>query len=222
VNTVSTRRNSSQALNPNIKSLNYLNNIFAKIEAGVSGAREAIMLSLEGYVAECTGDNIFYVKGKRLVTPPSVGGGAGRHHPRGGDGIWPRRWGWSRKRNCLPLLSLYTADEVFLTGTAAEVIPVVKIDARPIGDGKPGPQTRRLIDSVPRNSPRRDGGNLARIFLKGTFAVDLALDKKKPWTGWEKALELGKTTFLWRTYVKSIYRTCPAGDSDRPRRSETA
>jgi branched-chain amino acid aminotransferase len=74
VNTVSTRRNSSQALNPNIKSLNYLNNILAKIEAGLSGAREAIMLSLEGYVAECTGDNLFYVKGNRLVTPPPSAG----------------------------------------------------------------------------------------------------------------------------------------------------
>src|SRR5688572_19797195 len=74
VNTVSTRRNSSQAVNPNIKSLNYLNNILAKIEAGLSGAREAIMLSLEGYVAECTGDNIFFIKGDRLVTPTTAAG----------------------------------------------------------------------------------------------------------------------------------------------------
>jgi branched-chain amino acid aminotransferase len=144
VNTVSTRRNSSQALNPNIKSLNYLNNILAKIEAGLSGAREAIMLSLEGYVAECTGDNLFYVKGKRLVTPPPSAG-ALEGITRGAVLDLAPSLGLVTEEKLFTPFELYTADEVFLTGTAAEVIPVVKIDARPIGDGKPGAQTRRLI-----------------------------------------------------------------------------
>lgn len=146
VNTVSTRRNSSQALNPNIKSLNYLNNILAKIEAGVSGAREAIMLSLEGYVAECTGDNIFFVKGHRLVTPPSAAG-ALEGITRGAVMALATTVGLGVEERLFTTFDLYTADEVFLTGTAAEVIPVVQIDARPIGTGKPGPQTQRLIEA---------------------------------------------------------------------------
>jgi branched-chain amino acid aminotransferase len=108
VNTVSTRRTPSQALSPNIKSLNYLNNIMAKIEAGLSGAREAIMLSTEGYVAECTGDNIFYFKDGRLVTPPVGGGRLGGDHTGGRDGIG-RRGGhrrrgdaFSRRSTCTP------------------------------------------------------------------------------------------------------------------------
>ncbi|MBK8574165.1 MAG: branched-chain-amino-acid transaminase [Elusimicrobia bacterium] len=146
VNTVSTRRNSSQALNPNIKSLNYLNNILAKIEAGVSGAREAIMLSLEGYVAECTGDNIFFIKGKRLVTPPSTAG-ALEGITRGAVMQLSSTVGMTAEERLFTTFDLYTADEVFLTGTAAEVIPVVKIDARPIGSGTPGHQTKRLIEA---------------------------------------------------------------------------
>ncbi len=146
INTVSTRRNSSQALNPNIKSLNYLNNILAKIEAGVSGAREAIMLSLEGYVAECTGDNIFFIKGQRLVTPPAAAG-ALEGITRGAVMELAPAVGFSVEERLFTPFDLYTADEVFLTGTAAEVIPVVKIDARPIGQGKPGPQTKRLIEA---------------------------------------------------------------------------
>lgn len=155
VNTVSTRRNSSQALNPNIKSLNYLNNILAKIEAGLSGAREAIMLSLEGYVAECTGDNLFYVKGKRLVTPPPSAG-ALEGITRGAVLDLAPSLGLVTEEKLFTPFELYTADEVFLTGTAAEVIPVVKIDARPIGDGKPGTQTRHLITSF-HALTQRDG-----------------------------------------------------------------
>jgi branched-chain amino acid aminotransferase len=146
INTVSTRRNSSQALNPNIKSLNYLNNILAKIEAGVSGAREAIMLSLEGYVAECTGDNIFFIKGKSLVTPPSTAG-ALEGITRGAVMELASSVGLTAEERLFTTFDLYTADEVFLTGTAAEVIPVVKIDARPIGQGTPGTQTKQLINA---------------------------------------------------------------------------
>jgi branched-chain amino acid aminotransferase len=153
--TVSTRRNSVQSLNPNIKSLNYLNNILAKIEANLLKAPEAIMLNLEGFVAECTGDNIFFINGKRLVTPPTSAGAL--------DGI---------TRNCVIELAdgvglkaeeklftpfdLYTADEVFLTGTAAEVIPVIKIDSRPIGSGQPGPLTQKLIRAF-RDLTAREG-----------------------------------------------------------------
>ena len=155
VNTVSTRRNSSQALNPNIKSLNYLNNILAKIEAGLSGAREAIKLSLEGYVAECTGDNIFFIKGNRLVTPPTVAGAL--------EGITRAVvWGLASGAGLVPEemlftpFDLFTADEVFLTGTAAEVIPVVRIDARTIGAGRPGPKTQKLIQAF-RELAGREG-----------------------------------------------------------------
>jgi branched-chain amino acid aminotransferase len=155
VNTVSTRRNSSQAVNPNIKSLNYLNNILAKIEAGVSGAREAIMLSLEGYVAECTGDNIFFVKGDRLVTPPSAAG-ALEGITRGAVMELASSVSLVVEEKLFTPFDLYTADEVFLTGTAAEVIPVVKIDARAIGQGKPGPQTKRLIEAF-HQLTQRDG-----------------------------------------------------------------
>ncbi|HMU95728.1 MAG TPA: branched-chain-amino-acid transaminase [Elusimicrobiota bacterium] len=155
VNTVSTRRNSSQALNPNIKSLNYLNNILAKIEAGLSGAREAIMLSLEGYVAECTGDNIFFIKGNRLVTPPTVAGAlegitrAVVWNLASGAGLVPEEMLFTP-------FDLFTADEVFLTGTAAEVIPVVRIDARTIGAGRPGPKTQKLIQAF-RELAGREG-----------------------------------------------------------------
>jgi branched-chain amino acid aminotransferase len=155
VNTVSTRRNSSQAVSPNIKSLNYLNNILAKIEAGLSGVKEAIMLSTEGYVAECTGDNIFYLKGKRLVTPPTAAGAL--------EGITRAvvldlapSLGFAAEERFFTPFDLHTADEVFLTGTAAEVVPVVRIDARTIGDGRPGPHTRRLIESF-RELTGREG-----------------------------------------------------------------
>ncbi len=155
VNTVSTRRNSSQAVNPNIKSLNYLNNILAKIEAGLSGAQEAIMLSLEGYVAECTGDNIFFIKGRRLATPPTVAG-ALEGITRAVVAELAPTLGLAYEERLFTPFDLFTADEVFLTGTAAEVIPVVRIDARTIGDGRPGPQTQRLIKAF-RDLTGREG-----------------------------------------------------------------
>ncbi len=142
---VSTRRNIPQAINPCIKSLNYLNNILAKIEAVRAGVPEAILLNAEGYVAECTGDNIFICKENTIITPPTWAGAL--------DGI-TRRTVMDIAKNKLKLLvkedlmtpyHLYTADECFLTGTAAEVIPVTKIDSRQIGDGKPGKTTIKLI-----------------------------------------------------------------------------
>lgn len=155
VNTVSTRRNSIQALNPNIKSLNYLNNILAKIEAGLSGVREAIMLSLEGYVAECTGDNIFYIKGNRLVTPPPVAG-ALEGITRAAVMDLAAQAGLTVEERLFTPVDLYTAEEVFLTGTAAEVIPVIRIDARTIGTGKPGAKTQKLIAAF-RDLANREG-----------------------------------------------------------------
>lgn len=155
VNTVSTRRTPSQALSPNIKSLNYLNNIMAKIEAGLSGAREAIMLSTEGYVAECTGDNIFYFKDGRLVTPP-LAAGALEGITRAVVMRLAADSGIPVEERFFTPFDLHTADEVFLTGTAAEVVPVVKIDARSIGDGRPGERTRRLIAAF-REVTQRDG-----------------------------------------------------------------
>ena len=141
--TVATVRNVSEALNPNIKSLNYLNNILAKIEAINSGVPEAVMLNSHGFVAEATGDNIFIVKSKTLLTPP----------PNAGilEGITrnvvmdlARQAGYDVREQMLTRYDLYTADEMFLTGTAAEVIPVVDIDRRVIGNGKPGKITQDM------------------------------------------------------------------------------
>ena len=142
--TVPTRRNDIESLNPAIKSLNYLNNILAKIEATNSGALEALMLNREGYVVECSGDNIFIVKNGTLLTPPiSVGTLEGITRNVVID------LAQSFKINCLePFLTrydLYNSDEVFLTGTAAEIIPVTELDGRIIKDGEVGPFTKRLM-----------------------------------------------------------------------------
>lgn len=142
--TVPTVRNLHSALNPAIKSLNYLNNILAKIEATQAGCEEAVMLNPEGYVAECTGDNIFIVRGNELLTPPLAAGAL--------YGITRRvvmeiatESGLKVSESNLTRYDLFNADECFLTGSAAELIPVVKIDGRVIGAGKPGPVTERLI-----------------------------------------------------------------------------
>jgi branched-chain amino acid aminotransferase len=141
--TASTLRNHPGALSPRIKSLNYLNNILAKIEATDAGCQEAIMLNHKGEVAECTGDNIFIVKKGVLKTPSTEAGIL--------EGITRNAViGLAQKARLpvqeIPLLrhDIFTADECFLTGTAAEVIPVVKLDGRAIGDGKPGPVTHDL------------------------------------------------------------------------------
>jgi len=144
--TVPTVRNLHSALNPAIKSLNYLNNILAKIEANNAGCEEAIMLNAEGFVAECTGDNIFIVHGKQLKTPP-LSAGALYGITRGVvmDLALDSRLAVSEPN--LTRYDLFNADECFLTGTGAEIIPVVKIDGRVIGTGQPGPVTRELISS---------------------------------------------------------------------------
>ncbi len=142
--TVSTQRNHPAALSPRIKSLNYLNNILAKIEGLQAGCIEALMLNHKGEIAECTGDNIFLVRKGSLLTPPNEAGileGVTRDAVIG----LARREGIEVREVPLTKHDVYIADECFLTGTAAEVVPVTKVDSRRIGDGKPGPITRTLI-----------------------------------------------------------------------------
>ena len=142
--TVATTRNLSNAVNPAIKSLNYLNNILAKIEANNAGVEEAIMLNSEGFVAECTGDNIFILKGGRMMTPP-LSAGALYGITRGVVMDMAREASIPVSEPNLTRYDLFVADECFLTGTGAELIPVTKIDGRVIGTGKPGPVTRSLV-----------------------------------------------------------------------------
>lgn len=141
---VPTRRNLPEALNPRIKSLNYLNNIMAKMEGIDRGAPEAVMLSAEGYVAECTGDNIFIVSRGRLLTPPTYIGALEGITRNAVIGL-AREMKLGCGEEILTRHDLYNADECFLTGTAAEIIPVVKIDGRAIGTGKRGKLTGRLL-----------------------------------------------------------------------------
>ncbi|GIX01412.1 MAG: hypothetical protein KatS3mg112_0349 [Thermogutta sp.] len=147
--TVSTVRNHPAALSPRIKSLNYLNNILAKIEGLQAGCIEALMLNHKGEVAECTGDNIFLVRRGELFTPPREAGileGITR------AAVIELAQEAGLKVHEVPLTKhdVYIADECFLTGTAAEIVPVVKVDSRPIGDGKPGPITRDLMERFHR------------------------------------------------------------------------
>jgi branched-chain amino acid aminotransferase len=142
--TVPTVRNLHSALNPAIKSLNYLNNILAKIEAGNAGCEEAVMLNAEGFVAECTGDNLFIVSKGELQTPP-LSAGALYGITRQVVMELAASSGMSVVERNLTRHELFIAEECFLTGTGAELIPVVKIDGRVIGTGKPGPVTRRLV-----------------------------------------------------------------------------
>jgi len=144
--TVPTTRNFANAINPAIKSLNYLNNILAKIEAKIGGCEEAIMLNPEGFVAECTGDNVFIVQGGQLLTPP-LSAGALRGITRGAVLDLAREQGIEASEPALSRYDLYCADECFITGTAAEIVPVVKIDGRVIGNGRPGKLTRRFIQA---------------------------------------------------------------------------
>lgn len=141
--TVATTRMLSNSVNPAIKSLNYLNNILAKIEANTAGVEEAIMLNSEGFVAECTGDNIFIVQKGRLMTPP-LSAGALYGITRNTVIDCARELGVPVTEPNLTRYDLFTADECFLTGTGAELIPVVKIDSRVIGTGKPGPVYGKL------------------------------------------------------------------------------
>ncbi|HAV63743.1 MAG TPA: branched-chain-amino-acid transaminase [Verrucomicrobiales bacterium] len=142
--TVPTTRNLVNAVNPAIKSLNYLNNILAKIEANNAGVEEAVMLNQHGFVAECTGDNIFIVRKNELLTPPLTAG-ALYGITRGVVMELGREEGLSVRETDLTRYDLFVAEECFLTGTGAELIPVVKIDGRVIGSGKPGQITRNLV-----------------------------------------------------------------------------
>lgn len=142
--TVSTMRNHPAALNPRIKSLNYLNNILAKIEGLQAGCIEALMLNHKGEVAECTGDNLFLVRDGNVLTPP-IDAGVLEGITRDAVIELARQGGIPVREIPLTKHDVYIADECFLTGTAAEVVPVVKVDSRTIGDGKPGSITRDLI-----------------------------------------------------------------------------
>ncbi len=147
--TVSTLRNHPAALSPRIKSLNYLNNILAKIEGLQAGCIEALMLNHKGEVAECTGDNIFIARFGKLMTPPNEAGileGITRESVIG----LARQSGIEVLEIPLTKHDIYIADECFLTGTAAEIVPVVKVDSRKIGDGRPGPMTRDLMQQFHR------------------------------------------------------------------------
>lgn len=153
--TVPTVRNLPEALNPQLKSLNYLNNIMAKIEASNAGYQEAIMLNFQGYVAECTGDNIFICKKGCLTTPPTYLG-ALKGITRNAIIELAQKERIPFEERVLTRHDLFNAEEVFLTGTAAEVIPVVKIDGRTIGASKPGRITLRLMKGF-RKLTQTDG-----------------------------------------------------------------
>ena len=153
--TVPTPRNLPEALNPQIKSLNYLNNILAKIEATNAGVQEALMLSAHGYVAECTGDNIFIVQGGALLTPPPYAGIL-RGITRGCVMDLAVKSRIPVREEMMTRHDLYNADECFLTGTAAEIAPIVKIDGRVIGASRPGKVTLKLMRDF-RKATRTDG-----------------------------------------------------------------
>jgi len=144
--TASTRRIPLECVDPRIKSLNYLNNILAKIEARKAGVPEAIMLNLRGRVAECTADNIFMTKNGSLLTP-RLTEGALPGVTRATVLELAKKAGMKTKETVLGLHDFYNADEVFLTGTGAEIVPVVTIDGRMIGNGKPGRRTHELLDA---------------------------------------------------------------------------
>ncbi len=153
--TAKTRRNHPSALDPRIKSLNYLNNILAKIEAIAAGTDEALMLTVDGKVAECTGDNVFIVKNGELSSPPPDLGAL--------EGITQRAViDLAGKKNLpfvfreMQLEDIYDAEECFLTGTAAEIVPVVSLDGKTIGDGRPGKVTKLLLGDF-RELTKTDG-----------------------------------------------------------------
>lgn len=151
---VASRRNTPDALDPRIKSMNYLNNVLVKIEAAQAGVLEALMLNQQGYVCEGSGDNVFIVKDGKVLTPPSYLGAL--------EGITRNsvielceRLNISYEERPFTRHDVYVADEVFLTGTAAELIPVVKVDSREIGDGKPGSVTKRLTEEFKKLTRER-------------------------------------------------------------------
>jgi branched-chain amino acid aminotransferase len=142
--TVATTRNLHSALNPAIKSLNYLNNILAKIEGNLYGAQESVMLNQQGFVAECTADNIFAIKQDTILTPPVSDGALGGITRRLMFEL-AREMGREIKETNLTRYDLFVADELFLTGTGAEVVPISEVDGRKIGSGRVGPLTQEFI-----------------------------------------------------------------------------
>jgi branched-chain amino acid aminotransferase len=154
--TVGTRRTNPAALPPTVKSLNYLNNILAKMEARQAGCLEAIMLNDQGYVAECTGDNIFAIH-KGTILTPAASQGALKGITRDTIIDIAAELGLPFREANLTRYDIWNADECFLTGTAAEVIPVVKLDGRQIGTGQPGTLTRRVLEAFHR-----------RVLVEGT------------------------------------------------------
>jgi branched-chain amino acid aminotransferase len=163
--TVPTRRNVAEALSPKIKSLNYLNNILAKVEASQRGALEAILLTHDGYVAECTADNLFILRKGRLLTPPTWQGAL--------EGVTRQAViELAKKRKVtvaeepMTRYDVYTAQEAFMTGTAAEIVPVTALDGRSIGTGEPGPLTRHLMQDY-RALTRREGDRIPAARPKG-------------------------------------------------------
>ncbi|MBN1492791.1 MAG: branched-chain-amino-acid transaminase [Candidatus Omnitrophica bacterium] len=151
--TVPTMRNLPETLNPSIKSLNYLNNIMAKIEACNAGCIEAIMLNKDGYVLECTGDNVFIVKRGKLITPPTYLG-ALEGITRNAIIECAKKLKIACEERILTRHDLFNADEIFLTGTAAELIPVVEVDKRTIGDGKSGAISLKLLKAFRAITPK--------------------------------------------------------------------
>jgi len=142
--TVSTRRNIPEALNPRVKSLNYLNNIMAKIEGTQRGVAEALMLNSQGFVSECTGDNIFIIKNGIIITPPAAAGALLGVTQEAVIELAEKK-NIEVRKEFFTRYCIFTADECFLTGTAAEIIPVVALDGRTIASGKPGEITTGLI-----------------------------------------------------------------------------
>ena len=143
--TVPTRRCNPAALPPTVKSLNYLNNILAKIEAQHLGYHEAIMLNDQGYIAECTGDNVFVIHKGELITP-SASAGALKGITRDTALAIAEELNIPWREANLTRYDVWVADELFLTGTAAEIVPIIEVDARPIGEGKPGPITGKFLE----------------------------------------------------------------------------
>lgn len=143
--TVPTRRNRPDVLSPKVKSLNYLNNILVRMEAQLANVNEALMLNDQGYVAEGSADNVFIVKGTTFYTPPGYIG-ALEGITRNAVMDFAKELGYEVKEEPFTRHDVYTADEVFLTGTAAEVIAVVKVDGRVIGDGQPGIHTNKILE----------------------------------------------------------------------------
>jgi len=153
--TASTRRNLPESVNPAIKSLNYLNNIMAKIEANNAGVPEALLLNQEGFVSECTGENIFIAAGKTVITPP-VSAGVLCGITRSAIKDICSRLNIEFRETNFTRYDIFNADEAFLSGTAAEIVPVVSLDKRIIGNGKPGEITKSITREF-RLLTRTDG-----------------------------------------------------------------